>query len=126
MATATDRYRGTREYMLVYCEMIRAARYGGTTTYQAIARILNLPLTGSHMGREVGNVIGAISEDELNHGRPMLSAIVVGVSGRPGEGFFDWARKLGRLHDDSDEAQERFWEAEKQEVYDTWRREYKI
>ncbi|MFW6116457.1 MAG: hypothetical protein ACOC6F_01905 [bacterium] len=125
MATATDRYRGTREYMLVYCEMIRAARYGGTTTYQAIAQILNLPLTGSHMGREVGNVIGGISEDEVKHGRPMLSAVVVGVSGRPGEGFFDWARDLGRLKEDSKEAEQRFWEAEKAAVYDTWRREFK-
>lgn len=126
MANASDKYRGTKEYMLVYCEMLKAARYEGTTTYQAIAQILNLPLTGSHMGREVGHFIGRISEDEVSRGRPMLSAVVVGVSGRPGPGFFDWARDLGRLEGDSKEAEQRFWEAEKAAVYDTWRREFKV
>jgi len=126
MAVVTDKYRGTKACALVYCEMVQAARYGGITTYQAIAQIMNLPLTGSHMGREVGHVVGAISEDELNNGRPMLSAIVVSVSGRPGPGFFALARDLGKLKEDSKEAEERFWEMERAAIYKTWRRAFKV
>ena len=78
------------------------------------------------MGSEVGHVVGAILAYEPAHGRPMLSAIVVGVSGRPGGGFFGLARQLGRLNDDSKEAEDRFWEDEKAAVYKTWRREFKV
>jgi len=39
------------------------------------------------MGREVGEMIGEISREEVQNGRPMLSAIVVGTSGVPGDGF---------------------------------------
>ena len=82
MPAVPDKYRGSKEYLLVYCELIKAARYKGTTTYQAIAEIMGLPLRGSHMGREVGKILGEISEDELNQGRPMLSAIAVARSAR--------------------------------------------
>ena len=81
MSVVSDKYRGSKEYLLVYCELIRPARYRGTTTYQAIAEIMGLPLRGSYMGSEIGKVLGEISEDELNQERPMLSAIAVGVSG---------------------------------------------
>lgn len=37
MNELTGKYRGTVVYHLVYCELIQAARYGGLTTYQAIA-----------------------------------------------------------------------------------------
>jgi len=124
MEVIPDKYRGTKEYMLVFCELLKAARYGGTTTYQAVAQILSLPSTGSYMGREVGHMVGEISEDEFNHGRPMLSSVVVGVSGRPGGGFFDLARQLGKLTEESEKAETRFWEQEKAAVYHTWRREF--
>ena len=126
MSIVTDEYRGARECVLAYCEMVNAARYAGTTTYQTIAQIMGLPLQGNYMANEVGKVIGAISEDEHNHGRPMLSAIVVNVNGRPGGGFFDLPRKLGRLAGQSKEAEDRFWDKEKAAVYETWRREFKV
>lgn len=125
MPVVSDKYRGSKEYLLVYCELIKAARYKGTTTYQAIAEIMGLPLRGSHMGREVGKILGEISEDELNQGRPMLSAIAVGVSGSPGDGFFVLARQIGKLQDNSKEAEHRFWEDEKAAVCATWRKEFK-
>ena len=56
----------------------------------------------------------------------MLSAIAVGVSGLPGDGFFAWAQDLGRFEDSEDkEARRRFWEEEKRAVYETWKREYR-
>lgn len=121
----STKYRGSKEYLLVYCELIRAARYRGLTAYQTIAEIMGLPLRGNYMGKEVGHVLGEISQDELDHGRPMLSALAVGVSGLPGSGFFSLARELGKLQERSKEAQRRFWEEEKAAVYKAWKREFK-
>ena len=119
------KYRGSTEYLLVYGELIKAARYRGLTTYQAVAEIMGLPLRGNYMGKEVGHMLGEISQDELDHGRPMLSALAVGVSGLPGSGFFSLARELGKLQERSKEAQRRFWEEEKAAVYKAWKREFK-
>ncbi len=125
MPVVSDKYRGSKEYLLVYCELIRAARYQGVTTYQAIAELMGLPLKGSYMGKEIGKILGEISEDELNQGRPMLSAIAVGVSGSPGPGFFSLAREFAKLQDSSKEAELGFWEDEKAAVYATWQRKFK-
>jgi hypothetical protein len=119
------KYRGSKEYLLVYCELIRAARYKGTTTYQAVADIMGLPLQGNYMGAEVGHMLGEISQDELDHGRPMLGALAVGVRGSPGRGFFNLARECGKLQGDSKEEEQRFWEGEKAAVYAMWRKEFK-
>jgi len=121
----SDKYRGTKEYQLVYAELIMAARYRGVTTYQAVAQILGLPLTGSYMGAEAAGVVGAISGDEVAQGRPMLSALVVKAgSHKPGGGFFKLARQLGRLQSDRPEDEQRFWEQEKEALYETWKETY--
>lgn len=121
MPTVSDRYRGKKEYYLVYSELITAARYRGTITYQEIAKIMGLPMKGSYMGREIGHLLGEISEDEYNSGRPMLSAIAVNVQGYAGPGFFTLARELGKLKEESSEAESKFWEEENHAVYDTWK-----
>jgi hypothetical protein len=98
-----------------------AARYRGLITYQEIARLMGLPMTGNYMGHEIGEILGEISEDEIANGRPMLSALAVGVSGEPGDGFYTWAKQLGRLHDDTKEGRQRFWEQERLAVYEAWK-----
>ena len=118
MSIVENRYRGTKEYALVYAELITAAKYRGTVTYQEIAQIMGLPLRGSHMGKEIGWILGEISEDETTNGRPMLSAIAVNVQLQPGPGFFTLARQLGRLKEENEDA---FWEAERLRVYATWK-----
>ena len=122
MAVVSDKYRGTPAYHTVYCELLAAARYRGTVTYQEIAQVMGLPLQGSHMGKEVGHILGEIAEDEMTSGRPMLSAVAVGVSGEPGPGLFALARALGRLKGDSAEAKAKFWEKERDSCYQTWKR----
>jgi hypothetical protein len=119
MTIVTSKYRGTKEYALVYHELITAARYRGTVTYQEIARIMGLKLQGGHMARETGLILGEISEDEVSHGRPMLSAIAVGVEGHPGSGFFNLARDLGKLKAEDDIR--KFWRKECQAVYEAWK-----
>ena len=121
MTIVADKYRGTTTYHRVYCELVTAARYRGTVTYQRIAQLMGLPIVGAHMGKQVGHILGEISEDEHLQGRPMLSAVAVGVSGEPGPGFYDLARDLNKLKDDSAEARKRFWESEKTTIYEEWK-----
>jgi hypothetical protein len=122
MPHVADKYRGKVEYELVYRELITAAQYRGTVTYQEIAMIMGIPTVGSYMGSQTGWILGEISEDEFNAGRPMLSAVAVGVAGTPGDGFYTLAKKFGKLNDDSPEARIRFWAKERDEVYQTWQR----
>ena len=119
-----DKYRGRTDYFRVYAALVNAAEHRGLVTYQEVAQIMGLPLSGSHMGREVGNMIGVISEDEISYGRPMLSAIVVGVSGKPGDGFYVWARNLGRLQSNNPADEEPFWQSERQGVYEAWKKNF--
>jgi hypothetical protein len=115
-----SKYRGTQEYVLVLSELVRAAQYDGTTTYQDIAVIMQLSLRGNHMQRETGQMLGEIVEDEVRAGRPMLSSVTASVSGKPGGGFFALARDFGKLTDGADENV--FWRAEQAATYETWRR----
>ena len=125
MPIVPDKYRGTKEYFIIYGELISAAHHQGTTTYQAIAQLMGLPLRGGYMAKETGQILGEISEDEFNAGRPMLSAIAVGVSGKPGPGFYAFAEDLGKLTGAPGEDKQRFWEEEKAAVYAEWKREFK-
>ena len=115
-----DKYRGTTVYFHVLSELVRAAQYRGVTTYQDIAVIMGLPTVGNHMQRETGHILGEISEDEVHSGRPMLSAVAVGVSGKPGDGFFGLAKDLGLMK--PDENQENFWETQREAAYRAWKR----
>lgn len=118
MTENKGKYRGTREYALVHCELITAAKYRGTVTYQEIAKMMGIPLSGNYMSSLLGKILGEISEDEVANGRPMLSAIAVGVNGQPGTGFYVLARDLGKL---TNQSEGDFWEAEKKAVYETWK-----
>lgn len=119
MGAVKDRYRGTTEYFHVLAELVRTAQYRGVTTYQDVAVIMGLPLSGSHMGKEVGHVLGEISEDEISAGRPMLSSVAVDVRGKVGDGFFALARDLGRMRG---ETELEFLNSQRTATYDAWRR----
>ena len=99
MAIVTDKYRGTGEYFLVFNELVAAAKYRGTVTYQELAGVVGLPIVGAYMGTEIGHILGEISEDEHELGRPMLSAVAVGVAGMPGDGFFCVCKELRQIHE---------------------------
>ncbi len=115
-----DRYRGKTVYFHVLAELVRAAQYRGTTTYQDIAVIMGLPTSGNLMGRETGYILGEICEDEVIAGRPMLSSVAVSVNGKPGPGFFTLARDLGLLQ--SGEDQTDFWKRQRDDAYQAWKR----
>lgn len=120
MTTVGSKYRGTKEFFLVYSELIQAARYQGIVYYKRIARLIGIDEPGHHMAREVGQVLGEISEDEHSAGRPMLSAVAVGSEDFPGEGFFALASDLGLLDTEDKSKKQEFWERQRDRVYDTW------
>jgi hypothetical protein len=120
MNIVQNKYRGTTTYFHVLAELIRAAQYRGTTTYQDIAVIMGITVTGSLMGKETGHILGEISEDEVDAGRPMLSAVAVSVRRIPSEGFYSLARDLDLLKRGQDER--RFWQQQRDRIYETWSR----
>ena len=120
-----DKYHGEKIYHIIFNELITAARYRGFITYQEVAMLMDLPLRGNYMGSEVGQILGAISQEEHDRGRPMLSAVAVGSSGIPGEGFFVLARDLGAEFEDTPDGKRKFWEEERVKVYEIWQRELK-
>jgi hypothetical protein len=119
----SDKWMNTKEYFVTYSILINAAKHHGFATYQEIAQANGWPLAGSYMGKLIGEIVGLISKTEVENGRPMMSAIVVGVSGKPGEGFFNWARELGLLIGDQDE--EEFWYSECEKIYEEWKIPYR-
>ena len=123
MGTVMDKFRGSVPYHQLFTELVTAARYRGTVTYQELAQVLGLPLSGGHMAGVLRQVLGVIAEDEYAQRRPLLSAVVVGVNGLPGPGFFSLAQDLGELARDADaKAQRAFWKAQRAKAYETWKR----
>ena len=118
----SSRYEGTKEYYRVYSLLIQAAHFSGTVQYMHVAKILHITQPGNHMSREVGQVLGEISRNEVEYGRPMLSAIVIGTNGVPGEGFQNFASELGRWNGQGD--WKVFWHSEMEEVYKVWVLDY--
>lgn len=120
MTVCGNKYGGTREILLVYLKLITAAQYRGTIFYQQVAKILGIDQTGHHMAREVGQVLGEISEAEHTAGRPMLSSLAIASKGYPSKGFFTLARRLGKYSGSTPEEERLFWDQERKRVYETW------
>ncbi len=115
----------TVEYHVIYGALIDAARYQGTVTYQNLATLVGLPTVGSHMANRLGYLLGAISANEINQGRPMLSAVAVNAQGRVSDGFFVLARQLGLLSDSATRDEELKFLSEHRNVsYDIWKQTY--
>lgn len=77
MSAAQDKHPGKPVYYRVHHELIQAAQYRGTTTYQDTAVIVGLPTPGNYVGEEVGHILSAISKDEQRASKPLLSALAV-------------------------------------------------
>jgi hypothetical protein len=119
MPIVSDKYRGTVKYYQALAELIFCARNRRTTNYSHIAHVVGIPEKGNYMGREVGHLVGEISEDEVIHGRPMLSVLVVNKRepNLPSTTFFDLARRLGVLENMANDA---FWQHERDRLFQIW------
>lgn len=112
----------TVEYHLIYSELIHAARHRGTVTYQELAHVVGLPLTGNYMGKRIGDLLGAVSQNEVNQNRPMLSAVAVKASGEAGPGFFSLAEQFGMFKAGDDPIA--FWEKQRNACYQIWKQQF--
>jgi hypothetical protein len=122
MSVVANKYRGSREYGLAYMALISAAHVRGMVTYKGIAILTDLPQNGDRMGKEVGHLVGEISEDEVKRGRPMLSALAVEKdTGIPSDGFFNLAADLGLFSGKSRTERKKFASKEKAKLYELWR-----
>ena len=86
-------------------------------TYSDLATRITTVSFDPH-GRPLSDLIGEISKEEDEAGRGMLSAIVIHKDGdnMPGNGFFEYAKTLGR--DTSDKIE--FWSNEVKTVLKQW------
>jgi hypothetical protein len=123
MTTVGSKYRGSKQFLLVYAKLITAAQKGQLVYYEDVASLLGINQPGHHMAREVGQVLGEISEDECRMGRPMLSAVAVGSRGFPGEGFFSLATRFGKFKGTTPQEERAFWQSESDLVYREWQRQ---
>jgi hypothetical protein len=99
----------------IYQKLTESAHQGALVTYGELVPLAHLNLASPADRNTLSEMLGEISTCEHDHGRPMLSAIVVHAEdGQPGRGFFNLARELGSLHGSSDQAAKA--EAEKEIV----------
>lgn len=122
MCIVERKYKETIEYYKVYSALIYAAKDQKKLNYTDIAKIMNLPETGQHMGAETGHLLCEISENEHNNERPLLGAVVVKSNmGIPGDGFFTFACQLHKLKENATPEQKKlFWKNELNQVYEKW------
>jgi hypothetical protein len=80
----------------LYERLVDAARGRRTMTYSDAAEIVGLSMRNPHHRRLLGQQLGAISEYEADHARPMLSAVVVHKGERSlGSGFYQLGEEIG-------------------------------
>ena len=121
MSNNTVKFKGTKEYLLVYCVLIHAARNKALVSYSEIAELMKLPPTGNFMQRQIGALLGEIAKEEIVNGRPMLSALAKSKNKpRPGEGFFNLAKELGIYKGNSEDDEKHFWENLREKIYTAW------
>ncbi len=121
MAKYPVKYKGTKAYLLVYCALIHAAKNKTIVSYSDVAKIMGLPPTGNYTGKEIGILLGEISEEEVNNKRPMLTALAVSKNAPyPSEGFFVLAKQLGIFKGEGEKEEKQFWEETREAVYSTW------
>ncbi len=101
----------------VYEALKQVARARGVVTYSEVASLIGLGITNPRDPR-LRKILHEICSYEVEHGRPMLGAVVVRKADKhPGEGFFKRARELG-LFRESDKLA--FWASELSKVYAYW------
>jgi hypothetical protein len=115
------KYFGGKKFNDVYQKLIEAAKKRKFVCYKEIGKIMGIHKPGNYLGWETGRMLGEISKFEHEHGRPLLSAVVIRSDlKRPGDGFFKLAKELGKFKGESKEDQKKFWNRELQAVYTTW------
>lgn len=106
-------------YQMMY-ERCKQAAYSRTTiTYTDLAQDTPFVMKSPQDRNRLSAILGEISHHEHESGRPLLTAVVVQkTESVPSSGFFELARRIGKLEQGADEVV--FWRAELDRVYDCW------
>ena len=116
----SNKYFGTPTFDKVRNKLIEVARNRRTVSYKEIAKVMELSPWGDYMSKETGRILREICDHEHEQGRPMLTAVAMGVSlDLPGEDFFTMAEKFGKFTG-SRWDKEAFWDRELRSVYAAW------
>ena len=86
----------TKEDKTIRQILIDVASKGSTITYTSLCSRagLELDMHNRQHASLLGDIIGDISTYEVEHGRPMLSSVVLTKNGYEGNGFFRLAEEL--------------------------------
>lgn len=104
---------------ILYKKLIEVASQGKTISYKEVMALVGLKL-GNHGQREIGKMLGEISEAEDKNGNPLLSVVVVtAMKNKPGDGFFELSR-VKNLNLRTDEDKDEFFRAELERVHKHW------
>ncbi len=106
-------------YNAIYEKLREVARTHRLITYGEVAEVIGLDWQ-KNFGkcRQIPRVLEKICTTENEHGRPMLSAVVVRKdAGIPGAGFFVVASDLKRFRGTDTKS---FWQSERDRVWDYW------
>ncbi|MBM4301472.1 MAG: hypothetical protein FJ121_08055 [Deltaproteobacteria bacterium] len=111
MPIVEGKHRGTPECLKAYEKLKEVAGARGTIFYTEVAKIMGITTQNPNIGSIIGRIVGAMSEDEHDQNRPMLSAVVVNGenAGKPGPGFLELAEQLGRLEGLTSQEKQDFW-----------------
>jgi hypothetical protein len=105
----------------IYKRLVEEARQEGIITYQEIAKIPGLNMENPDHRNRLAWILGEISTYEHDHGRPLLSVIVVlSDSRQPSYGFYTLARELGLYHGHTDIDEVEYFAKELKKVHEFW------
>jgi len=105
-------------YQVIYERLKEVAKSRRTITYSELAPLARLNMSNAPDRTEIARILDEISNYEYDHGRPLLSAVVIRKdTNLPGSGFFTLARELGLLTGDDKDG---FYRDELNRVYEIW------
>lgn len=96
--------------------LIERARQRGTVTYAELCASITVARFKPYSWRLIALLDEICAEEDAEHGVVLASLVVRGDSGRPGDGYFAHAAKLGRDVSDREE----FWLAEAERVWSVY------
>jgi alkylated DNA nucleotide flippase Atl1 len=108
-------------YEAIYRTLKEVARAKKMVYYGDIAPLVGVDLNTGRGRREIGRVLAEVCESEARQGHPLLGSVVVRKDTNvPGKGYFNGARRLGKLSGETREEELLFWRQELKSVHAHW------
>ena len=110
----------------LYAHLVHEAGHRRYVTYTQAAAVVGLSMRNPHHRKVIGQLLGAISQNEALQSRPMLSSIVVSkdATDKLGSGFYQLGRQLALMRPDEDERA--FASREARRTFEFWSQRVRI